>query len=222
MTGMLSEPRFVRSLAKSGAIAGVAVVLAYLLPKFIPFPGRISTLFYVYQGPLMAFGFLGLYAFIRVHRLTVPLVTAVVFSVTSAVSRMMFLVVQINNLHYIRGYRDAAEGAELKAEWTNMLKGVFTVQNGLNIVSDVFLDLGIILFSVACWNHPKLGKAVSIIGFVVAGLHFVLKAWTFPEPPAQAGLFDVGPYVALWPLLVCILILRNLKWMDKELGLSVR
>jgi hypothetical protein len=209
------------SLAKSGAIAGVAVVLVYLLPKFVPFPGGISTLFYVYQGPIMVVGFLGIYAFIRAHRLTVPLFTAVVFAVTAAVSRMMFLVVQINNRHFIRGYRDAAEGAELKAEWANILKGVFTVQNGLNIVSDVFLDLGIILFSVACWSHPKLGKPVSLAGCAVAGLHFVLKAWTFPEPPASAGLFDVGPYVALWPLLVCILILRNLNWMTRELGVSV-
>jgi hypothetical protein len=218
---MLSEPRFMLSLAKSGAIAGVAVVLVYLLPKFVPFPGGISTLFYVYQGPIMVVGFLGIYAFIRAHRLTVPLFTAVVFAVTAAVSRMMFLVVQINNRHFIRGYRDAAEGAELKAEWANILKGVFTVQNGLNIVSDVFLDLGIILFSVACWSHPKLGKPVSLAGCAVAGLHFVLKAWTFPEPPASAGLFDVGPYVALWPLLVCNLILRNLNWMTRELGVSV-
>jgi len=219
---MESDPRFMRSLAKWGAIAGVAVVLAYLLPKFVPMPGALGTLLYVYQGPIMAFGFLGIYAFIRVHRLTVPLFTAVVFSVIAAVARMMFLVVQINNLHFIRGYRDAAEGAELKAEWTNILKGVFTVQNGLNLVSDAFLDLGIILFSFACWSHPKLGKPVSIVGFVVAGLHFVFKAWTFPEPPASAGLFDVGPYVALWPLLVCVLILVHLKWMDQKLGLTER
>ena len=218
---MLSEPRFLRSLAKSGAIAGVAVVLVYLLPKLVPLPDAIRTLLYVYQGPIMAFGFLGIYAFIRAHKLTVPLFTAVVFAVSSAVSRMMFLVVQINNLHFIRAYRDAAEAAELKAEWMNILKGVFTVQNGLNIVSDVFLDLGILLFSVACWSHPRLGKPVSILGFVTAGMHFVLKAWTFPEPPASAGLFDAGPFVALWPLLVCVLILMNLKWMDRALGLSV-
>jgi len=219
---MISEPRFTRSLAKWGAIVGVGVVLMYLVPKFLPLPDRIDTLFYVYQGPLMAFGFLGIFAFIRVHELTVPLFAAVVFSVTAAITRMMFLVVQLNNLHFIRGYREAAEGVEQQAEWTNILRGVFTVQNGLNIVSDAFLDLGIILFSVACWSHPKLGKPVAIIGFAVAGMHFTFKAWTFPEPPASAGLFDVGPYVALWPLLVCILILLNLKWMDEELGLSDR
>jgi hypothetical protein len=216
---MISEPRFTRSLAKWGAILGVGVVFMYLVPTLIPLPDRIDSLFYVYQGPIMAFGFLGIFAFIRVHRLTVPLFAAVVFSVTAAVSRMMFLVVQLNNLHFIQGYRDAAEGVE-QAEWSNILRGVFTVQNGLNIVSDVFLDLGIILFSVACWSHPKLGKPVAMIGFVVAGLHFTFKAWTFPEAPASAGLFDVGPYLALWPLLVCVLILLNLKWMDRELGLS--
>jgi len=219
---MISESRFLRSLAKWGAILGLGVVAMYLLPKILPLPDRIDTLFYVYQGPLMAFGFLGIFAFIRAHKLTVPLFTAAVFSVTAAVSRMMFLVVQLNNVHFIRSYRDAAEGVEQQGEWTNILRGVFTVQNGLNIVSDVFLDLGIILFSVACWSHPKLGKPVALIGFLTAGLHFTFKAWTFPEAPASAGLFDVGPYVALWPALVCILILLNLKWMDAELGLSDR
>ena len=219
---MISEPRFIRSLAKWGAIVGVGVVFMYLGPLVLPLPERVDSLFYVYQGPLMAFGFLGIFAFIRVHKLTVTLFTAVVFSVTAAVSRMMFLVVQLNNLHFIEKYRAAVEGVDQQAEWTNILRGVFTVQNGLNIVSDVFLDLGIILFSVSCWSHPKLGKPVAIMGCVVGGLHFIFKAWTFPEAPASAGLFDMGPYVALWPLLVCSLILLNLKWMDRELGLSDR
>lgn len=58
---MISEPRFLRSLAEWAAILGVGVVLIYLIPKILPLPERIDTLLYVYQGPLMAFGFLGIF-----------------------------------------------------------------------------------------------------------------------------------------------------------------
>ena len=203
-----------KNFAKAGAIAGIIVVIMYFLPKLISFPEGIYYGLYVYQGPLMVFGWLGIYAFFRLKGQSIALVTAVIFAISSAITRMMFLVVQLNNLIFIGEYKEAAP-PEIKETWSQILKGVFTVQNGLNITSDIFLDLAIILFGVVCWNYNRFGKLLAAYAFIGGGLHFVFKAYTFPKPPASEGLFDAGPIAAMWPFIAAIWILIRLYFDNK-------
>ncbi|MFZ9387269.1 MAG: hypothetical protein ACO25B_05255 [Chitinophagaceae bacterium] len=205
-----------RKLAKAGAIAGILVVLMYFLSKITSLPEGIYYSLHIYQGPIMIFGWIGIYAFFRLKGQSIVLVTAIVFAVISAVARMMFLVVQINNLVFIGEYKEAAS-PELKETWNHILKGVFTVQNGLNITSDIFLDLTIILFGIVCWNYNRIGKILAIYAFIGGGLHFIFKAYTFPKPPATEGLFDAGPIAAMWPFIAAIWILTSL-YMDKKIA----
>ncbi len=43
---------------------------------------------------------------------------------------------------------------------------------------------------------------------VLVGTHDVLKAWTFPVPPREAGWFDAGPMVGAWFTVVSVLTWR--------------
>ena len=162
----------------------------------------------------MIFGWMGIYAFFRLKGQSIALVTAVVFAISSAIARMMFLVVQLNNLIFIGEYKEAAS-QDLQETWSQILMGVFTVQNGLNITSDIFLDLAIILFGVVCWNYGRIGKFMALYAFIGGGLHFILKAYTFPKPPVTEGLFDAGPIAAMWPFIAAIWILIKLH-LDKK------
>jgi len=197
---------FYKKFAKAGAIAGILVVIMFFLSKITSLPGGIYYSLHIYQGPIMVFGWMGIYAFFRLKGQSIVLVTAAVFAVFSAITRMMFLVVQLNNLIFIGEYKEAAS-PELQDSWQNILKGVFTVQNGLNITSDIFLDLAIILFGVVCWKYNRIGKFLALYAFLGGGLHFIFKAYTFPKPPASVGLFDAGPIAAMWPFIASIWIL---------------
>lgn len=212
---MDSTNNLYKKFAKAGAIAGIIVVIMYFLPKIFSFPDGIYYGLYVYQGPIMIFGWIGIYAFFRLKGQSIALITALVFAISSAIARMMFLVVQLNNLIFIGEYKEAAS-PELQESWSNILKGVFTVQNGLNITSDIFLDLAIILFGVVCWNYNRMGKVLAVLAFIGGGLHFIFKAYTFPKPPATEGLFDAGPIAAMWPFIAAIWILINLYQDNKK------
>ena len=212
---METSQDFYRKFAKAGAIAGIFVVIMFFLSKITSFPEGIYYGLHVYQGPIMIFGWIGIYAFFRLKGQSIALLTAVIFAISSSITRMMFLVVQLNNLILIGEYKESA-APELQDSWHNILKGVFTVQNGLNITSDIFLDLAIILFGVVCWKYNRIGKFLAVYAFFGGGLHFIFKAYTFPKPPASAGLFDAGPFAAMWPFMASIWILFYLYMENKK------
>ncbi|NIR52474.1 hypothetical protein GWO43_27990 [candidate division KSB1 bacterium] len=212
---MRNDNNLRKSLVKTGVVAGIAVVVMYITPKLLPLPHFLSNAFFIYQGPLLLVTFIGLYPFLSKENISIPVILGTIFGAIAGVCRMMFSVVQMNNLIYIRRYMSGTETPEAKQIWQNILSGVFTVQNGLNYVMDFFLDWAILLLSIAIWRHPKLGKIFSVFGFIVGGLHFLMKAHTFPEPPAEAGLFDAGPLVSIWAAFVVIWVLRNISWMDE-------
>ena len=204
-----------KTLVKTAVGAGIAVSIMYPVRTFVPLPDFVATLFFIYFGPLLVVAIIGLYPFLTRIRATVPAILGTAFGVIGGVANTMFAVVQMTSLHYIHGYIRFAEAAAAKQEWRDILNGVFTVQNGLNYVSDLFIDWTAFMFAIVLWSHPKFGRIFSITGVLAAGFHFVMKAYTFPVPPSEAGLFDAGPLVSIWFAVVTIQVLRNVQWMDE-------
>ncbi len=201
-------------LVRVGVIAGAAAVVTYLAKTFLPLPDAVQVVFFLCRGPLVVIAFLGFYPFLIKPAPSVGALLGTVFGVIAGAATMLFGVIQLTNLHYIRGYIRAAGSPGAAQAWQNILQGVFTVQNGVNYVADFFLDWAAFLFALSMWNHPKLGKWWGVLSVVLVGPHFIMKAITFPVPPAEAGLFDAGPLVSLWFALVLVQIGRNVRWME--------
>lgn len=212
---MLTDPNVARSLVRTAAVAGIALSVMYPARTFLPLPEFLQVAFFMYFGPLLVVAFVGLYPFLGKPGTSVPLILGTVFGVISGIANTLFSVVQLNNLDYIFGYMRAADSPATKQMWRNILNGVFTVQNGMNFASDLFLDWTVFLYAAVMWTHPKFGRVFSILGFIAAGFHFAMKNYTFPKPPSEAGLFDAGPLVGIWFTLVTIQVLRHLSWMDE-------
>jgi hypothetical protein len=208
-------------LVKVALVAGAVAVITYLAKTFLPLPGAVHTAFFLCRGPLVVVTFLGLYPFLVRPAPSVSALIGTVFGVIAGALTMLFGVIQLTNLHYIRGFIRTAATPAAQETWRNILQGVFTVQNGVNYVADFFLDWAAFLFAVAMWNHPKLGKWWSALSVVLVGPHFIMKAITLPVPPAEAGLFDAGPLVSLWFALVLVQVARNVRWMDASVEASV-
>ena len=81
-------------------------------------------------------------------------------------------------------------------------------------------------------NHDKRSPAESVTSAVtgsplvaaggaifvctaVAVLLLTLNLSTFPEPPEESGLVDVGPLVGLWYLAAAIRMRSSLGWVDR-------
>jgi hypothetical protein len=53
------------------------------------------------------------------------------------------------------------------------------------------------------FGRRGLGVWLAVPGLLIGGLLFIFNVATFPKPPADAGLVDLGPLVGLWYLAVC-------------------
>lgn len=211
------DARTETNLVRIGGIAGLTGCLMYAIRSF-PVPDFIQQPLFVFLGPVLVVAYVGIFPLLARPKLTIAAILGSVFGVIAAAVNMMFAVVQVNNLHYIRGYANGAASEAVREQWHNILNGVFTVQNGMNYVADFFFDWTIFFWAVLMWQHPKFGKLFTIGGFIAGGLHFGMKLITFPEPPSEAGLFDAGPLIGVWYAAVSIQAIRHARWVAHKDG----
>ena len=83
---------------------------------------------------------------------------------------------------------------------------------GLDVAWDVYVGLGTLLLAFCAIRHPRLGYVVGTAGMVIAIALLALNLYTFPTPPGEAGLVDLGPLVGLWYLIVTVMVFASLSW----------
>ena len=82
----------------------------------------------------------------------------------------------------------------------------------LDVAWDVYIGLGTLVFAWAMRSHPRYRWAFAAPGLALGLLVIVVNLMPFPVPPAEAGSFDVGPFVGLWYLAATIQAWRSLPW----------
>jgi hypothetical protein len=194
---------------KLGVICGLAVSVIYPALIFIPLPEIIQTFLVMLYGPLLAFSSAGLYYFIILHKKSLTASAALVSNIIAGVLITTMLLVQVA----IRSSKP--DEIEEGTRW--IWSSINQVHLGLDVAWDVYIFFGTLLFAISMFNHPRLGKIISLAGVIISLILIFLNALSFPVPPANAGLVDVGPLVGLWYLLVTIIILFNLKWVDENI-----
>jgi hypothetical protein len=194
-----------------GAVAGLLACTVYPLLITVSMPMALTVFLAGAFGPLLAVASIGLYHFLAIHRKTVSAQIAVTFNVIAGTVVNLMLIVQMAVHAHMR---ETLQGAEETTRET--LTAIFTavdkVQLGLDVSWDIFVSVGTILFAVNMLRHPRLGAFFFGTGMLIGAGLLVLNLATFPTPPADAELFDLGPAVGLWYFVVCIWVLRSLKW----------
>jgi hypothetical protein len=61
-------------------------------------------------------------------------------------------------------------------------------------------------------GHPRFGWFPAISGILIGLALLVLNLATFPEPPADAGLVDLGPLLGIWYLAVTLRVFLSWNW----------
>jgi len=200
--------QFSKKWIKLGIICGLLVSFIYPALIFIPLPEVVQTFLVMLFGPFLALSSAGLYHFITLHKKSLAVTAAVVSNIIAGVLITTMLLVQIA----IRSSQPPVIDETSKWIW----KSINLVHLGLDVAWDVYIFFGTLLFAISMFNHPKLGKIISITGIIISMLLIILNAISFPIPPADAGLFDAGPLVGLWYFVVTLCMVFNLKWVDER------
>jgi hypothetical protein len=199
------------AMTRVGGIAGVAAVVCYVC-FFLPLPMGIQRLFAFAFGPLLVVAFLGLYQAIAKHRNGPALQVGVVFGIIAGALVNALLVVQLANGSWNEASLAAAttDAARETAQW--VFQATNRVQAAMDVSFDIFITVAAITLGVAMLSHPKFGKIFGITGIMVGGLLLGLNLYTFPNAPAESGLFDAGPAIGLWYLAVSARMLGLYSW----------
>jgi hypothetical protein len=180
-----------------GAVAGLATCIVYPLLIAVPLPDVAAVLLAAAMGPLLGVACWGLREFLTLHRRRLAADLAAASNAIAGALVTAMLVVQIA----VKEKTADHPSAEVKAVWL-----------GLDVAWDVYIGVGTLLFALCAMTHPRLGRRYGVPGVLIASVLLAFNLATFPTPPADAGLIDVGPLVGLWYLAITITMFRSLTW----------
>jgi len=213
-----TECTYVMRWVRVGGITGLAAAVIYPLMISVSLPLPVLVILTCAFGPLLTVASLGLYQLLKLGGKSVSLQIATVSNVVAGTIVNMMMVVQLAVRHSGRVYLDGITDDSVRetVEW--VFRGVNKVHLGLDVSWDVYIALGTFLFALNMLRHPRFGRVFGWIGMVTAAGVMYLNLSTFPTPPGEAGLVDLGPLMGLWYMAVGIQALRSLGWVEKMLS----
>lgn len=192
------------SFDKAGALAGLLGILCYFGAAVLPLPGPMSRLLGFAFGPLIIVSNMGIYSYFGRHKLTPALHVSYLFGMIAGILVTALIFIQVaNNVWHLESMA-AAESEEMKQLLKASHRGANRVQAALVVAFDVFITVSVILLGWCMLSHPMFVKVLGLFGILSGALFLGLNLYTFPTAPAEAGLFDAGPFMGLWMLVLFI------------------
>ena len=183
---------------------GIATSVVYPSLIFLPLPQLLTIILAAAIGPLLGLASFGLYRFLRLNK---PSVSAQLAAACNLLGGALFTTMLLVQL-----------AVRLRAAGQPIDRQVVAVWLGLDVAWDVYIALGTAFFAWAMWSHPRLGRGFAVSGIFIAVLLLSFNLYSFPEPPGENNLIDLGPFVGLWYLAVTIQMWRSLSWVRQALA----
>lgn len=203
-TGVAEVRRLQFNWVKIGVAAGLVAVASYTFLLLASGDFRVAYVGASLFSVALGLASYGLYQFLTIERRSAIAQTAMVSTIVGAVVFLAMASIQLSARSDLGGVDPTTLGVVYEL--------VDRVQLGLDVAWDVYFAVGMALFGVAAYSHPRIGRLIGALGVAVASALLGLNIATFPIPPASAGSFDLGPFAGLWYLVVTIQIIRSLGW----------
>lgn len=208
-----------RAVLRAGGLCGVLAVLFYLASQIFgdvlhEFPIRASRVEIVAMwwlatlwGPL---AIVMLYAFYRLlAREGDGAVNRVAFIYGVIAFTLVAVMIMVQAAVLLKASDMALDGpAEQVESWHDMALVARGVDWGIDIAWDLFLGLWMMLTALLMFGHSRLGWRWAVPAFVLAAVLLGVNAVTVPFPPDTKGLFDPGPIVGLYYLVLSAYLLK--------------
>ena len=190
-----------------GAWCGLIFSIVFMSTALLPLPDRLSTVLALVMPLFLLVAHVGLYYFLARQRQAFVNQLAVILGICAPVLVSAMLCVQMSLVSYMERFYTPLDEAT-KAGQINIWRAVDSVQLGLDVAWDMFILPTIILFSLSLMKHPVFGRVFGGIGLFLGVGGLILNIWTFPIPPINIGLPDVGPFAITWYGILFILMIR--------------
>jgi hypothetical protein len=195
----------INNLIKTGAILGILSILLYISAAAFTFlPDTISRLFGFTFPLLWIISFMGLYHYLKKHKHTATLEIAYVFGIIGAALACTLIVVQQANILWHTEAMNTVISEEAEDLLRATYRGANRVQAALDVAFDIFITISWFLFGLNIANNKSFNKLIGWTGSFIAFSLLTLNIYTFPNAPAESGLFDLGPFLGLWALVFYI------------------
>jgi len=188
-----------RALWTGGGIAGIVSVICYTLAITLPWPdtqtGVVTSLLVVSAWPILSIVYsYALYDYIAAERRSTANRLGFVFAVAAFATVLSMIVVQ---LAVGAGMDEISAG--LDAQTSNALRrGLRLIDHGLDVAWDILIGMALIFSGLALRRRSGFGPIWAFISALLGAMLIALNAATFPWPPADRGLVDVGPAIGLF------------------------
>ena len=181
----------------------MAAVACYILAIALPWPetqvGTSTALVVVSAWPILSIVYsYGLYSFVAAESESPANRLSFVFAVTAFTTVLGMIVVQ---LAVGAGMGEISQG--LDEQTTKALRrGLRMIDLGLDVAWDMLIGTALIFSGAAMRRRSGLGFGWALPSVVLGMALIVLNAATFPWPPGDRGLIDIGPFIGLFVMLL--------------------
>lgn len=208
MTRTTTTSSIAASWIRTGALMGLAATLIYYGMAMLPLPDRLTQLFALIFPGLLLCGHVGLYYWFNRQQPSALGQAALIFGIAAPVLVSAMLCAQMSMVSYMERYYSPLEEAARQAQ-VNIWRAADSIQLGLDVAWDMFILPTILMFAVLAWRHLPLGRPVGSLGLVIGAGGLAFNIWTFPTPPIDVGLIDVGPFAMAWYALFFVIVFLN-------------
>jgi len=198
-----------QQLIRIGGISGILSIVFYFSVAVFSFIPEAVALVIAFAFPLLwIIAFMGLYRYLKAENHTASLEIGYLFGIIGAAIACTFLVVQQANFIWHEQALEGAATEEVRALAIASFRGANRVQAGMDVAFDIFITISWFLFGMNIARSSRFPGILGWIGSALAAGLLVLNMITFPDAPAESGLFDLGPFLGLWTLVIFIWFTR--------------
>jgi hypothetical protein len=187
---------------QAGIVAGFFACLAYPLAAFGHLPKIPTAALVACFGPALVIACYGLRKLLDVEK---ALSASALGLMLNALAGALFSAMGLVQLAV--GY--SSGGGEVPRLF-------IAIWLGLDVAWDAFVGFGTVCFALAMFRHSRFGRIFAISGIAVGVGLLGLHLYTFPIPPQNAHLLDLGPALGLWYLAVTIQMWRSCGWVRQN------
>jgi hypothetical protein len=184
-----------------GGISGVVAVVCYIAAIAVPWPetplGTSAALLVVGAWPILSIVYsYALYGFVAAERDGAANRLALIFSVVAFTTVLAMIVVQLAVGAAIGEITSGLEPQTAKA----LRRGLRMIDLGLDVAWDMLVGTALVFSGLAIRRRTGLGPGWGVPSAILGAALIGLNAATFPWPPGDRGLVDIGPFVGLFVL----------------------
>ncbi len=182
-----------------GGIVGALSIVCYAVAALVPWPenqfGTSGLLVMISGFPMLGIPYsYALYHFVAAERDGVANRLGFVFAVAAFTMLMAMLFAQLAVGAGIEEYTKDLDAQTARA----LRRGLRLVDLGLDVAWDFLIGTALVFWGLAVRKRRGLGMGWAAPLVILGVALIVLNASTFPIPPANHGLFDIGPFIAIF------------------------